>query len=280
LIIVPEVLGRQVLGPDRGPIEPEVSTAFEYAVDDRVGEIVVVQDVSPALGVLVGGEHHRASANVSIIDHVVEDVGRVGAVGEVADLVDDEHVRPHVGRECLAHLAIAACGGEVLDQLGCGREERVEAILHRAVRDRDREVGLAATGLALEDDRAALGDEVGREERADRREAQRRLVAEVELLDRAQERERGGAHGAAEARAAAVRDLLGEERVEKLLVRPLFLLGALHEVTPSATRVGEMQSLEQRVEVGGHDAPRFDSARTPSIVSCRPSWPRGCAAAA
>ena len=68
-----------------------------------------------------------------------------------------------------------------------GREERVEAVLHGAVRDGDREVGLPAARLALEDDRVPLGDEVGREQRANRREAQRRLVGEVEFVDGAQE---------------------------------------------------------------------------------------------
>jgi hypothetical protein len=85
-------------------------------------------------------------------------------------------------------------------------------------------VRLPAAGLALEDDRAPLGDEVGREQRPDRREAERRRVGEVELVDRAHERELRGAHGAGETRAAPVRDFLGEQRVEQLLVRPLLLL--------------------------------------------------------
>ena len=49
-------------------------------------------------GRLVGGEDHRALAQVAVVDDVEEHVGGVGAVGEVADLVDDEHVRVSVAR--------------------------------------------------------------------------------------------------------------------------------------------------------------------------------------
>ena len=126
------------------------------------------------------------------VDHVIEDVGGVGAVGEVADLVDDEDVGLDEGRERLAHFAFSAGQREVLDELGGGREKGVEAVLHGTVSDRDREVGLASSWLAFEDDGASFGDEVGGEQRAYGGESEGRLVAEVELLDRAQERKRRG----------------------------------------------------------------------------------------
>ena len=47
-----------------------------------------MKDVAPSLRVLVGGEDHRPAANVSVVDDVIEDVGRVVAVREVADLVE------------------------------------------------------------------------------------------------------------------------------------------------------------------------------------------------
>jgi hypothetical protein len=97
-----------VLGPDRGAVEAEQSPALEDAVDDGVGEIVVVKDVAPSLGMLVGREDHRAAADVAVVHDVVEHVGGVIAVGEVADLVDDEHVRLHVAPEGLAEPAFSA----------------------------------------------------------------------------------------------------------------------------------------------------------------------------
>lgn len=88
---------------------------------------------------------------------MAEDIGGVVAVGEVADLIDAEDVRSHVLRERLAHASLAAGGREGVDELGSRGEERIEAVLQGAVSDRDGEVGLAATGLAFEDDGAALG---------------------------------------------------------------------------------------------------------------------------
>ena len=76
-----------------------------------------------------------------------------------------------------------SCGG--------GDEEGVEAVLDGAVGDGDRQVGLAAAGLAAEDQAAALGDEVGREGGAEQLQAQRRLVGEVEVVDGLEEREAG-----------------------------------------------------------------------------------------
>jgi hypothetical protein len=98
-----------VLGPDGRAIEAEQAATLEDAIDYRIGEIIVVEDVAPAVGVLVRGEEHRAAADVALVDHVVEHVGSVVAVGEVADLVDDEHVRSQINRECFVQAAVAAC---------------------------------------------------------------------------------------------------------------------------------------------------------------------------
>ncbi|MEZ4226988.1 MAG: hypothetical protein R3B13_38965 [Polyangiaceae bacterium] len=65
---------------------------------------------------------------------------------------------------------------------------------------------------------------------------------------------------AREARAAAVRDFFFEERLQELAVRPLLLLGTLHEVTPRDVR-WRVQAAEQRVEIrcgverAGHETP-------------------------
>jgi hypothetical protein len=96
---------------------------------------------------LVGGEDHRALTDVPLIDDVKEDVGRVVAVGEVSDLIDDEQVRLEIPREGLAQVTPTAGGGQVINQVRGGREERVEAILQGSVGDRDSEVGLSPSRL-------------------------------------------------------------------------------------------------------------------------------------
>ncbi len=77
---------------------------------------------------------------VAVVDDVEEDVGGIRAVGEVADLVDHEHVRVHVLRERLAQPTEATGGGEIVDEMGGGGEERGGAVLDGAVRDGDRQM--------------------------------------------------------------------------------------------------------------------------------------------
>jgi hypothetical protein len=146
-----------------------------------------VQHGTPALGLLVRREDHRALLDVPLVDDVEEHVRSVVAVGEVTDLVHDQDVRPQVAHQRVSQLASSARAREVVDELRAVDEERLEAVLHGAVCDGDGEVRLAAPRLALEDHRVPLGDEVGREQRAEGREAERRLVGEVELLDGSQE---------------------------------------------------------------------------------------------
>lgn len=104
---------------------------------------------SPAFRVLVGREDHGASSDVAVVDDVIEHVGCIVSVGEVANLVDDEHVRAHVDGECVAELSFTTSRREMVDELGGGGEECVESVLQCAARDGDREMRLAASGLAL-----------------------------------------------------------------------------------------------------------------------------------
>jgi hypothetical protein len=147
-----------------GPVELEQPTAVEDAVDDCLGEVVVVQHGAPALGVLVGREEHRATADVPLVDHVEQHVRRVVPVREVPHLVHDQHVRLEVPRQRLAHLPGATRARQVVDQLRAVGEQRVEPVLHRAVRDGHREVRLPAARRAVQDRAVAFGHEVRREQ--------------------------------------------------------------------------------------------------------------------
>ena len=53
---------------------------------------------------------------LSPVDDVEQDVGGVGSVGQVADLVDDQNVRLQVVSELLLQSAMPAGDGQTLDQ--------------------------------------------------------------------------------------------------------------------------------------------------------------------
>jgi len=98
------------------------ASSFEDAVGDGLGEVVVVEDPAPLIKGLVGGEDHGPPAQVAVVDDLKEDVGGVGAVGEVADFVDDQDVGRGVGLEGLGEGAFSRGGGEAVDEGGGGGE--------------------------------------------------------------------------------------------------------------------------------------------------------------
>ena len=98
---------------------------------------------------------------MALVDHVEEHVRRVGAVGQIADFVDDEGRRVRVGRERCGETSFSKCRREIVDEFGGGREEGIESVLDGAVGEGDGEVRLASARLAQKDQAAPLGDEVG-----------------------------------------------------------------------------------------------------------------------
>jgi hypothetical protein len=65
---------------------------------------------------------------MAIVYDVVQDVGGVGTVGQVAHFVDDQDVGMGVGLERLVESPMTAGVGEVLDQVRRGGEEGLEAV--------------------------------------------------------------------------------------------------------------------------------------------------------
>jgi hypothetical protein len=74
----------------------EQAASFQDPIDDSGSEVVVVKDRAPRIRMLVRGEDHRALRLMALGDHVIEDVRGIVAVRQVADFVDDEHVRHDV----------------------------------------------------------------------------------------------------------------------------------------------------------------------------------------
>src|SRR5262249_16344109 len=74
-----------------------------------------------------------------------------------------------VGYQRLLKVSPLAGIGEIFDEFRGGGEQRLEAVLNSAVGDGHRQMGLPSAGLAVQDQRPALGDEVYPEIGADQR---------------------------------------------------------------------------------------------------------------
>lgn len=240
---------RRVAGPVGGPPQRKMAAPLQDPVADGLGEIGVVEDPAPGAERLVRGEEHRAVMQVPLVDDVEEDVGRVGAVGEVAHLVDDEHVGVGVGGQDVAEAVLAAGGGQLVDEGRDGGEARLEAVLDGAVGEGDGQVGFPRATRAAGDQAMALRDELGAEEAAAQGEADTGLEGEVELLDGLEEGEAGAADAALDAGLGAVGDLLGKEQGEEVAVAEAVLLGARDQVGVQAPDGGQVQAVQEGVEV-------------------------------
>jgi hypothetical protein len=69
-----------------------VPAALENPVEDGLRKVGVVEHPSPRSERLVRREEHGPAMQVAVVDDLEEYVGRVGAVAEIADLVDHEDV--------------------------------------------------------------------------------------------------------------------------------------------------------------------------------------------
>ena len=134
---------------------------------------------------------------------------------QVADLVDDQQPRHGVELEPLLEPPLGVRLGERGDQVGRRGEEHAVAGLDGLEPEADRQVGLAHAGRAEHDDVVAVLDEVTARQRLDLLLVERRLIAEVEGLQRFDEGEarHAGAHGDVLGRLRG--DLLGQHLSRK-----------------------------------------------------------------
>ena len=142
-------------GPIGAPAQFDVAAALEHAVEDRLGEIRIVQDPAPRGERLVRGEDHRPPVQVAVVDDLEEHVGRVRPVAEIAHLIDHQHVRMRVGRQRMPQAAPAGGERQVGDQRRRRGEDGVEAVLDGAVGDGDGQVRLAGAARPAEEQRVA-----------------------------------------------------------------------------------------------------------------------------
>src|SRR5277367_4928027 len=81
----------------RAPNELDVPPILQDSVEQRLGEILIMEDIAPSPQRLVGGEESRSALNVPGIDDGVQDIGSIGGMREIAKLIDDEHLRGDKG---------------------------------------------------------------------------------------------------------------------------------------------------------------------------------------
>lgn len=151
-------------GPVRWTVQDEGPTPLEDPVEDRGGKVVVVEYGAPCFEGLVRREDHGAVLQVAVVDDVVQHIGGVVGVGQVAEFIHDEYSGVRVGRQSRLEPLLIRGSGEIVDQRGGGHEVRIEAVLDCLVCDGNRQVGLAAARPAAQDQGAAVGNKLRREE--------------------------------------------------------------------------------------------------------------------
>ena len=143
-----------------GAIQYDKPAPFQYAVDDSFCQVLVVENLAP-IGErrLVGREYDGSPEYMPVIHHMEQDVGRIGAIVEVADFIYHQDGRRGVNLQRLAQPSLAAGRRELFDQGGRRDEPGGEAILDGLVRYRHRQMRLPAAGFAHEYQVLALRDE-------------------------------------------------------------------------------------------------------------------------
>ena len=74
------------------------ASAFQNPIEYSCRQILVMEHVSPRRERLIGGEDHRALAEVAIVHHVKKDIRRIRSVGQVTDFVNHQDMRMSIGQ--------------------------------------------------------------------------------------------------------------------------------------------------------------------------------------
>src|SRR5262249_7470166 len=178
-----------------------------------------------------------------------EHVGGVWPVGQVTDLIDHQYMGVRVGYQRLLKVSPLAGIGEIFDEFRGGGEQRLKAVLNSAVGDGHRQMGLPSAGLAVQDQRPALGDEVDPEIGADQRFPKSGLQREVELVDGLEEGEVRVSGTALDAGLLPSRYFFGQQQSEEIPIRPAFLLGPARDLFVDPAHVRQVQTPEVNLEL-------------------------------
>ncbi len=229
--------------------EVDDAPALEDAVEDRLGEIRIVKDLSPGVDRLIRRENHGSAFEVALVDDLEEHVGRIRWMDEVADLVDHEDRDRDQGMECFGEASVTAGDRELVDEFVGGRKVGLEAVLDRTVGDRNRQRRLPRARRAGEDHSATLADELRTQVASQEPLLDGFLEGPVELFNRLEERKLRATDGALNPGLRPVGDLLGDEEREVVAEGELILLRARLELGVEPPHRREVEAAEHRVEV-------------------------------
>ncbi len=107
---------------------------------------------------------------------------------------------------------------------------RVEAILDSAIADGYCQMGFAAAGLTVKNQRAPFGDEIWPQVGTEQGLTQCRLQTEVKLINRLEKGEVGLAGKTLQARLRAMRHFFGQQKGKKITIAPVFFLGSIRRI--------------------------------------------------
>ena len=184
------------------------------AIDQRDRAGGVGKDGVPVLEGQVRGHEHGAVL-VAAADDLEEEVGGVGIVGEVANLVDGEQ-----GGACIvAEAALEGAGGllaiEIEQQVRGGDEARAVAGQDDLMDDVLGEHGLAEALGADQEDVLDAVEEVEGEDAVERGAVERGRPVPVPVGDRFEAAEAGGGEPAFDTAAPALLELGGDDVLEE-----------------------------------------------------------------
>src|SRR3546814_1730070 len=123
---------------------------MDNAIDDWNRHVIVMEELAPVGEVLIGGQDD-GSVLVEHIDELEQVKSGLRGHGQVAQLVNDEHVEFGQLPDPLLELAFHFSQLQVFHKLKCGEEYDFVASLDRLLATPNGQVGFAHAGWTNED---------------------------------------------------------------------------------------------------------------------------------
>jgi len=229
--------------------ELDVPPIFQDAVEERLGEILVMEHITPSPQRLVGGEKGRSALDVPGIDDGVQDIGRIGGMREVAELINDEHFGGDKGLCGISELTDFCRLGELIDEMGGDDVPGIVASLYGSECNGDGQMGLSAPRFSGKHEIPPRDCEIRGEIRGDQVSADTALGGEGEVIDRLEIREARCTGQSLHPGLIPVEHLRHDEMGKEFPVAPLAIdgqsLGIIQQ--PTDGRQGKAPQKERQV---------------------------------